>query len=350
MELIANIIVILVASVAHIGQLFLKPISVTGGRPRAGISHLYATQNDKPDIPFFRTVDKIPGQSEYKDYDCTTYRHVHWGQLKLLLSEIEFLTIALNRYGWDSHPILIYPGAAPGHHTELLAKMFPQVTFHLYDQTEFVVRASKQIHLHKQYFLDKDAEFWRDYKRDQPILLCSDIRTSPVTDESIIADNELQLKWWQTIQPDLTIYKMRFPFTQGITEYPEGIRYLQAFPQGMSTECRLYIEKGAKMIQYNHADQEHKMAYHNQFLRGKAYHVFSQQNFDLKRDGVCNCYDCTTFIHIVNEYHKLNPDYDKSLKSVLKHAKYIQNHCVASCNLYKITLKNRANCRKDQKN
>ena len=57
---------------------------------------------------------------------------VHWGQRKLLLSEIQFITLY-----WDNLdvpiPILVYAGAAPGLHIPFLSQMFPEAEFHLYD-------------------------------------------------------------------------------------------------------------------------------------------------------------------------------------------------------------------------
>lgn len=351
MDFIANVVVILITLLVYVGQIFFsKSAPIIGGKPNNRVvmplSHLYLRPSPV-NIPFYRTIDKIPGSAKFKEYDCKLYRHVHWGQLKLLLSEIEFITIALNEYGWDSKPIFIYPGAAPGHHTKLLSSMFPQVTFHLYDEAPFICQPSDRIKIYHQYFLDSDMEYWRNYERNQPILLCSDIRTSPVTDESITENNLLQLKWWQTIQPDLTIYKFRLPYAKGSLKYPEGKMYIQAFPKLMSTECRLYIKKGAKMVDYDFITHKDILAYHNQFLRGNKYYIFpDKQDFDLKRDGVCNCYDCTTFLHIVYEYLKNNPDLtDSSTKNVLNQAKYIQNHCTKGLDLYKLTMNSQQHCK-----
>jgi hypothetical protein len=63
----------------------------------------------------------------------------HWGQRKLLLSEIEFLT------DWaplDRDSIVVYAGAAPGTHIAFLAEMFPRLSFVLVDPSEFKVHGS----------------------------------------------------------------------------------------------------------------------------------------------------------------------------------------------------------------
>jgi hypothetical protein len=41
-------------------------------------------------------------------------RQLHWGQLKLFLTEIEFINLAIKRYGKDRKFYVLYVGAAPG--------------------------------------------------------------------------------------------------------------------------------------------------------------------------------------------------------------------------------------------
>ncbi len=61
---------------------------------------------------------------------------LHWGQRKLLMSEIEFLTL-------HATPgcVVVYAGAAPGLHCAFLSDMFPEVRqFILVDPSPFSVR------------------------------------------------------------------------------------------------------------------------------------------------------------------------------------------------------------------
>src|SRR5690606_11262993 len=83
---------------------------------------------------------------------------VHFGQLKLLMSEIEFLT-----FYWNpsiKNPIVVYIGAAPGTHLDMLSKMFPSFEFHLYDKLELpiifdpILRNNPKITIHEKYFED----------------------------------------------------------------------------------------------------------------------------------------------------------------------------------------------------
>merc|ERR1739848_499715 len=52
----------------------------------------------------------------------------HWGQRKLMLAEVEFLT----RFHGDASTV-VYAGAAPGLHVPLMAELFPRLRFVLVD-------------------------------------------------------------------------------------------------------------------------------------------------------------------------------------------------------------------------
>jgi cap2 methyltransferase len=93
----------------------------------------------------------------------------HWGQRKLLFSEIEFLTL----YG-EKDISCIYAGAAPGTHIKYLSNLFPEVKFILVDPSQFTVKSNDKITLIEDFFTDKIAEKYSDI----PNLFISDIRTA----------------------------------------------------------------------------------------------------------------------------------------------------------------------------
>jgi hypothetical protein len=74
-----------------------------------------------------RLVRSEASKASYRRRNDEYRTLVHWGQRKLLLTEIEFLT----RYGHLSDTV-IYAGAAPGTHTAVLAALFPKHKFHLH--------------------------------------------------------------------------------------------------------------------------------------------------------------------------------------------------------------------------
>ena len=66
----------------------------------------------------------------------------HIGQKKLLFSEIYFLTI-VSKYVNINDCILVYVGASPGSHINILNKLFPDLYFVLYDKKEGFFNDSK---------------------------------------------------------------------------------------------------------------------------------------------------------------------------------------------------------------
>ena len=62
---------------------------------------------------------------------------IHWGQRKLMLSEMELLLLQ----GTGEGITVVYAGAAPGTHIKLLSELFPSTHFHLYDPAPFTVKA-----------------------------------------------------------------------------------------------------------------------------------------------------------------------------------------------------------------
>ena len=101
---------------------------------------IHAAQNKLcyyPEQNFFRILTADFPEKKYiprkRDEDRTA---VHFGQRKLFLSEVEFLTNVCASFEAKKpfKPIVcIYAGAAPGNHIDLLSQMFPFVKFHLVD-------------------------------------------------------------------------------------------------------------------------------------------------------------------------------------------------------------------------
>jgi hypothetical protein len=121
-------------------------------------------------------------------------RQLHWGQLKLFLTEIEFINLAIKRYGKDRKFYILYVGAAPGNHTTELAAMYNDhgisVYFDLWDGNPYVCRPIPgRIEIHQSLFFDKDAKFYKEkfnkMKNNPVILLISDIRSA--ADEKAVA-------------------------------------------------------------------------------------------------------------------------------------------------------------------
>lgn len=66
---------------------------------------------------------------------------LHLGQRKLLLSEIQFLTL-----NHTHSKYVVYAGAGPGHHIHYLYQLFPHLKFILVDPTKFAIYIDNKIH------------------------------------------------------------------------------------------------------------------------------------------------------------------------------------------------------------
>lgn len=111
-------------------------------------------------------IDDIKHELIYQEGASISKATVHHGQLKLLLSEIQFLTDIGMKL--DTNKIIVYAGAAPGNHIYELGKLFPKLKFVLVDPNDFAL------------FLDDKKTTSRMQKTDDIIYLR---KTNPRTSE-----------------------------------------------------------------------------------------------------------------------------------------------------------------------
>ncbi|CAE8637950.1 unnamed protein product, partial [Polarella glacialis] len=102
---------------------------------------------------------------------------VHWGQRKLCLAELEFLT----QFASEASR-LVYAGAAPGDHLAFLCRLFPEIQVDGYDPRPFSASAvpplaPPNLRVHQVCFTDEVARQIAS-EADAPILFVSDIRTA----------------------------------------------------------------------------------------------------------------------------------------------------------------------------
>lgn len=206
----------------------------------------------------------------------------HWGQFKLLISEIEFLT-SINT---TISNIVVYAGAAPGDHIPYLAKMFPNILFILYDPLRFKIVPTPNIIIRQEFFTDKIAEMYRG----MGIIFISDIRLAEERttrkfiqhENQIKIDNQTQKEWLMMMQPTEALLKFRTPFLEGHTDYFDGDVWFQSFAPSLSAETRLKIKPG-KFKRYNHQQHEEQLFYFNTLYRNKNfldYNSFFGVNYD----------------------------------------------------------------------
>ncbi|CAF4400929.1 unnamed protein product, partial [Didymodactylos carnosus] len=238
----------------------------------------------------------------------------HYGQRKLLMSEIEFLTnvIATAAHSADSQNLLvIYAGAAPGSHTNYLSLMFPQLRFILFDHSEFLAEESDHIKIRREMFTNELAEEYSTMKGN--LLFICDIRTFSSyaeLEDDVKKDMTSQMQWIKIIKPRASLIKFRLPYTAG-----------QLYFQARSTECRLLVTQddiSKPLIEYDNTDYDSAMFYFSTCTRTMYYeHDYNKG----EHIGLDHCYDCRTELFILEQYVrkiKQVKEEDEVKKQVLK--------------------------------
>lgn len=111
----------------------------------------------------------------------------------------------------------------------------------------------------------------------------------------------MQLKWWQIMSPELSMFKFRLPWEEGKTSYPAGDIYAQVYQGPTSSETRLIVKKNAAIREYDNVQYEDACYYHNTVIKEKKY-ACKLGNLNLSRDTLDNCYDCASFVYIMEQY------------------------------------------------
>ncbi len=243
---------------------------------------------------------------------------LHWGQRKLLLSEIEFLTLFATNNQWfetllhkdsstvqetsEQETIFLYAGAAPGKHLNLLSDMFPTIKFVLVDPNPFVCKTTDRIEIRQEYFTDEMAKEFSN----RNVLFCSDIRTADFrkmsqeeNEKQIELDNLAQKKWIEIMKPRASMLKFRLSYKPGITNYFDGIIFLPIWGRQSTTETRLVVPQHFSFKDYDNTVYEEQLFYFNNRARVKAY------RHNIINTNLCYCYDCRSEVQVIEKYSEL---------------------------------------------
>jgi hypothetical protein len=232
-------------------------------------------------------------------YKITT----HHGQRKLLLSEIPFI------HQWmrpERKTVVLYVGAASGHHTSILSAMFPAVTFYCYDKApyhgsliQYALRYPQRIILRSEFYTDESHIEFADPETDY-LFIC-DIRTAEKQGSSnksewekeIVQNMRMQEQWVKLLRPRKALLKFRLPFNDPTrTDTPKSLSYLggDIYPQcwtgQSSTETRLWTDADQPTIEYDCTQYEEVCFYFNLVTRQMTYaHSIAGAEF-ASTDGV----------------------------------------------------------------
>ena len=245
-------------------------------------------------------------------------KNIHWGQLKLHISEMEYL---LAKGALHRQTLVIYPGGGPGLHVPLLATLFPLVKFILIDP----VFSKPEIQPHPQIYwiaslfdIDLFEKLVHQVQRDDPmlqVLMFSDIRSTPGPEpipvlrtdsdaerrkkeeyrkkyEAQFEDEaqknmQMQLEWQRRLGVP-SLFKFRLRFTPGQTKYPKGHLAFQVFAKHTSTELRLWSDDPDDLVTYDHTTIEQQLFHFNTKYRPGSFYKMEPHlgyNYDSAKTG-----------------------------------------------------------------
>ena len=113
-----------------------------------------------------------------RDEGCIKSTH-HWGQRKLLLAEMEFLSECEDESDLDT--VVVYAGAAPGNHIPLLIRMFSNLidVWELFDPRPFSWMSTQDnVFQHIDNLSDFNISMLKRKYATWKIILISDIRSA----------------------------------------------------------------------------------------------------------------------------------------------------------------------------
>ncbi len=274
-------------------------------------------------------LDKNFPKLDYQDRRHRPTSTLHTGQIKLFLTTLQFMT---NYIPKNKEVHILYPGSAFGQNIYILSNLFPNCYWYLIDPSRFYNKLhnnNKVLYMSNKLFFNKDAEYFKKLLKNKFTVFMCDIRnletfTIRDTKEILIdIDMRLQYDWCKTFNADISFLKFRIPRASNEYKYLDGELIIQPFAPKTSTETRLVVMKNAKDKIYNLDDYEDKMYYHNRILR-----VCNYKNLhNYKNKYFCNCFDCSSFFLIIEDYLKKN-DVDLTvytlIEKVFKHMDYYQ--------------------------
>jgi len=291
---------------------------------------------------FFRNITDDFGRLAWSSAK-TSYGQCHWGQRKLLYSEIEFLLYCAKHIDL-SECVVLYVGSAPGNHTNILIEMFPMLRWLLYDPREFAIDKkyidSGVVEIHTGddgFFTDNHVQKVLDnpITKGKKILFVSDIRFN--TDEKqIFAENINQQRWLIGLNAFAYILKLRIlydyrkKFEYDISDikdkldmndlivpdnligkflYLDGEVVTQLYAPIYSGEGRLFGKIGSdnkyKCRYYDYQKYEENMMYFNEVVRQQKFSYKDSEKVKQHILEFSDTYDNVGEYYLIRKYQKI---------------------------------------------
>ena len=300
--------------------------------------------------------DDFP-QPEYSSRRGGDKTAVHFGQRSLLISEIEFLTIALKKLENDkkislkddnptfdvvkmlsslkvddnqSKILIVYAGAAEGKHLHLLIELFPSLTYLFIDPAHFFenYKGFSNVTIDNSLMTNEKAYEIKEKYVEYKILYISDIRDNEFekgdklhskSNNIVSNDMKKQMDWYKILEPELSCLKFRLPYPEKETssqlrnfEYLDGNIYFLPWSTNTSTETRLLVEKNAKTKIYDIIKYERQLFRYNVYERVLCY------KHDIQFAGIDHCYDCFAEISILKNYLDYEKNSTRNINEIIK--------------------------------
>ena len=287
------------------------------------------------------TTNDLINKAQYLGDARDFQSRCHWGQKKLLLSEIQFLTKVCQKLNTKSLKdyAVVYVGAAHGFHFPILYNLFPELIWLLYDPARFSKEArmhpqKQKVKIFNQFFTDETIAHAKQNSENRKILFISDIRLSP-DEEAVMKDMISQSKWGTDLGADYMLLKYKLPYDDDNTKlyktntindlqinskyiknpdlkaddktflYLKGDVYIQLFAHIHSVELRLMVEKANgkyELDAINYGEIEKKMFYFNTNLRTS----WSTEDYDFLDyiPGYDSSIECVMEYNIIKNYYE----------------------------------------------
>jgi hypothetical protein len=242
--------------------------------------------------------------------------------------------------------IMLYIGANPGWHLDVLTAMFPDIEYHLYDifeeKCEKFLSKFPQVKIYNKYFEENDIKLWADMAKTCDVFLVVDIRNTSYShdkekierEKMIDDDMQLQLSWVQAINPKKSILKFKLPYVNEFTgkpllasheqgrKYLDGMVFHQAFSR-LGSETRLVPFDNTSMKLWDCQQYNSLLFYHNRIVRERKYFLNPlTKNAQPVSEHLTLSYDSSLFTQIVIDY-LMKVDVNPDQKNVAKIIDYI---------------------------
>lgn len=138
-SIIAVIITLIAAIYGLFGDAYTRCAEYTAAA-RTQYSKVYAGSSEfvaRPPVPLIKEFKDITRRAVYMRHAAEDSVNVHNGQLKLFLTELQFLTLCLKIH--DAEGTVVYAGSAPSNKISYLARLFPKIKFVLVDPHEHYI-------------------------------------------------------------------------------------------------------------------------------------------------------------------------------------------------------------------